>query len=194
MSMKVSIIGAGKLGTALARLSVAAGNETLVYARPKPMLDLILSTVVPEAQLVSFEEAAAADVVILALPRTALASFDFSQVTGVMIDATNPWAATGTVGEHTALDDLNVPVIRTLNHISYEELTSDSQVLNPNALLRAVAVVDAGAGTETAVELVRSLGFEPVVVPPASAGLFEPDGELFGAWLTSENIRTETAQ
>ncbi len=192
--MKVSIIGAGKLGTALARLSVAVGHQTLIHARPKPMLELILSTVVPEAQLVSFEEAATADVVILALPRTALVDFDFTQVTGVIIDATNPWAATGTVGEHTALKGLNVPVVRTLNHISYEELTSDSQALNPNALSRAVAVVDAGPGTETAVELVRSLGFEPVVVSPEVAELFEPEGDLFGAWLTGENIRTETAR
>lgn len=70
--MKISIIGAGKLGTASARLTLAAGHQTLIYARPKPMLDTILATLVPQTQLVSLEDALAADIVVLAVPRTAL--------------------------------------------------------------------------------------------------------------------------
>ncbi len=186
--MKVSIIGAGKLGTALARLAVAAGHETLIHARPKPMLDIILGSLVPEAKLVSFEEAALADVMILAVPRTALDSFDFSLARGIIIDATNPWEATGTVVESSALAGLSVPVVRTLNHIAYEELTSDSRVLNPHALPRAVAVIEAGEGTAAAADFVESLGFDAVVVQDDAAHLFEPDGRYFGAPLTADEL------
>lgn len=142
--MKVSILGAGKLGTALARLSVAASHETLIYARPKPLLDIILGSLVPEARLVNFDEALSADAVIVALPRTALPSFDFSTARGLIVDATNPWEAAGTGGTEADLPGVQAPVVRTLNHIAYDDLTSDSRVLTPHALPRAVAVIDAG--------------------------------------------------
>lgn len=114
-------------------------------------------------------------------------------MTGLIIDATNPWEATGTAVETDVLSGLKVPVIRTLNHIAYNDLTADSQVLNPNALPRAVALVDAGPGTGLAQQFVESLGFDAVPVPPAAASLFEPKGELFGVFLTAENIRSEVA-
>lgn len=189
--MKVSILGAGKLGTALARLSVAAGHETLVYARPKPMLDIILGSLVPEAQLVDFEGALDADVVIVALPRTALPGFDFSAARGVVVDATNPWDAAGTAGAVFELPGVQVPVIRTLNHVAYDALTSDSRALNPYALPRAVAVIDAGQGSEAlgaTVQLVDSMGFDAVLMPESTAHLFEPDGDAFGAFLTKEQM------
>ncbi|MGH1977171.1 NADPH-dependent F420 reductase [Rothia sp. L_38] len=189
--MKVSILGAGKLGTALARLSVAAGHETLIYARPKPLLDIILSSLVPEAQLVDFESALKADIVIVALPRTALPNFDFSAAHGLVVDATNPWESAGTAGTEFELPGVQVPVVRTLNHIAYDDLTSDSRVLNPHALPRAVAVIDAGQGDkalETACELVSSLGFDVVLMPESAAHLFEPDSPAFGAFLTKEQM------
>lgn len=130
---------------------------------------------------------------MLAVPRTALGELSLDRVTGLIIDATNPWEATGTAVETDALSGLKVPVIRTLNHIAYNDLTADSQVLNPNALPRAVALVDSGPGTGLAQQFVESLGFDSVPVPPAAASLFEPEGELFGVFLTAENIRSEVA-
>lgn len=189
--MKVSILGAGKLGTALARLSVAAGHETLVYARPKPLLDIILGSLVPEAQLVDFDDALDTDLVIVALPRTALPGFDFSVAHGVIIDATNPWEAAGTAAADFELPGVQVPVIRTLNHIAYDDLTSDGRALNPYALPRAVAVIDEGQGKEPidmVLDLVGSLGFDAVLMPESAAHLFEPDGDAFGAFLTKEQM------
>lgn len=185
--MKVSNLGAGKLGTALARLSVAAGHETLIYARPKPLLDIILSSLVPEAQLVDFESALKADIVIVALPRTALPSFDFSAAHGLVVDATNPWESTGTAGTEFELPGVQVPAVRTLNHIAYDDLASDSKALNAYALPRAVAVIDEGQGPdalEKIRQLVESFGFDAVVLPARFAHLFEPDGPAFGAFLT----------
>lgn len=189
--MKVSILGAGKLDTALARLSVAAGHETLIYARPKPLLDIILSSLVPEAQLVDFESALKADIVIVALPRTALPNFDFSTAQGLVVDATNPWESARTAGTEFELPGVQVPVVRTLNHIAYDDLASDSRALNAYALPRAVAVIDAGQrpdALEQIRQLVESFGFDAVVLPVHLGPFFEPDGPAFGAFLTKEQM------
>ncbi|WP_175406878.1 NAD(P)-binding domain-containing protein [Brevibacterium sp. CS2] len=71
----IGIVGVGKLGTALGRLVIDAGCELALAGRPgQPMLDLIVSSLLPEAQLVDFAELAArADITILAVPRPALA-------------------------------------------------------------------------------------------------------------------------
>ena len=37
------------------------------------------------------------------------------------------------------------------------------------------------------------LGFGAVAVPPEHAGLFRPDGRLFGAWLDAERLATAVA-
>lgn len=131
-------------------------HETLIYARLKPLLDIILSSLVPEAQLVDFESVLKADIVIVALPRTALPSFDFSAAQGLVVDATNPWESAGTAGTEFELPGIQVPVIRTLNHITYDDLASDSRALNTHALPRAVAVVDAGQEPDT-LEKIRQL-------------------------------------
>lgn len=182
--MKVSTLGAGKLDTALARLSVAAGHETLIYARPKPLLDIILSSLVPEAQLVDFESALKADIVIVALPRTALPSFDFSAAHGLVVDATNPWEPAGMAGTEFELPGVQVPVVRTLNHIAYDDLASDSRALNAYALPRVVAAIEAGQGSgalERICQLVESLGFDAALIPVHLAHLLSrtaPPSEL----------------
>lgn len=63
----------------------------MIYARPKPLLDITLGSLVPEACLVNFDEALSTDVVIVALPCTALPGFNFSAASGLVVDATNPW-------------------------------------------------------------------------------------------------------
>ncbi|MBS5748199.1 MULTISPECIES: NADPH-dependent F420 reductase [Actinotignum] len=92
----IGLLGAGKLGTAIGRLAAEAGFPLAVSVRPgNPLYDLTLPTLLPTARLVSFEELArTADILILALPQPALASIDLSGVRGIVVDATNAWAAT----------------------------------------------------------------------------------------------------
>ena len=67
------IIGAGKLGAAVGRLAAAAGLTTLVTAHPSSLLPVIVGSVLPEAELVSWdrltEPEERADVVVLDPPR-----------------------------------------------------------------------------------------------------------------------------
>ena len=66
----IGILGAGRVGTAVARLAVAAGYEVRVAtARPPAEIALLLEIMVPGAKADTAEDLiAASDIVILALP------------------------------------------------------------------------------------------------------------------------------
>ena len=83
---------------------------------------------------------------------------------------------------------------RTLNHVSYEELIDSARPGSEGGTRRVLGVVsDDPEAQATASELVDLLGFGAVAVPPEHAGLFRPDGRLFGAWLDAERLATAVA-
>ena len=92
--MTIGIIGAGKLGSALARLFTAAGHDVVIANKQGPQSLLRLEAeLAPRLKAGTPTQAAAAEVVILALPWRALASTlpTLGPWTGrLVIDATNP--------------------------------------------------------------------------------------------------------
>ena len=66
----IGIFGAGKVGTALARLLVASGYDVLISGSPRQTaLDLLVSVVAPGTRVVSAADLVAqADVIIVAVP------------------------------------------------------------------------------------------------------------------------------
>jgi 8-hydroxy-5-deazaflavin:NADPH oxidoreductase len=68
---RLGILGAGKLGTAVARLAVDAGRQVLIAdERTGPMIQLIVSTVASGARLVSKDEMLASSDIVLLASRT----------------------------------------------------------------------------------------------------------------------------
>jgi predicted dinucleotide-binding enzyme len=214
---RVGVIGAGKIGTAIARQSVRSGLEVQVHSRQDPRT--VRARIPAAAAGVPGPAADAAgtarpDVLVLALPLHAVLAMDRDRCSGgVVIDATNPWGPEDTAalerarasygpvlpdgGAHASSSELvavhlrGARVVKALNHIGYHDL--EDQARRPGARGRralAVAGDDAGA-RELAARFIDRLGFDPVQVDGlGQARHLEPDGAVFGTVRGREDLST----
>jgi len=190
----VGILGAGKLGTVLARLSVAAGYRTLIAASADPAaIGLIVEVMAPGAEArPSVEVADRADIVILAVPLGKYRTLPAAQLAGkVVVDAMNYWPSVD--GAIPAFRDAaasslviarSLPgarLVKALSHLGYHQLDEDARPAgSPDRHAMAIAGDDLGAVREVA-ELVDRFGFDPVVAGGLAAGArFGPGTVLFG--------------
>ena len=190
---RLGILGAGKLGTAVARLAVDAGRQVLIAdERTTPMIELIVSTVAPGARLVSKDEMlASSDIVLLAIPYSRLTELDLPSFAGaIVIDATNPWLeADGTNPPGSPLKGQpGMRVVRSMNHLAYEDVGAYAEPTGgPFRTAIAIASDDVAARKAVAL-LVDELGFDPVELDGRSAWLLDTNGPFFGRRLSQAEM------
>lgn len=189
MGDRLGILGAGKLGTTVARLATDAGWEVLIAdVRTDPMIELIVSTVASGSQLVGVDDMlASSEIVLLAIPYSRVSDLDPEKLAHVIvIDATNPWLeADGANPPESPLRGRpGIRLVRSLNHVAYEELLAYAEPAGaPFRTAIAVASDDVEARGKVAA-LVDALGFDAVELDGRSAWLLETNGPFFGRRLS----------
>lgn len=180
----LGIIGAGQIGSQLARLGVANGYDVVLSnSRGPATLEGLITELGPRARAALPAEAAAAgDLVIVTIPLHAIDALPVPELAGKLVIDTNNYYPERD-GEIAALDEETTTtaellqdlltesrVVKAFNHIYAADLTTDglpAGAENRRALVIAGNDPDA---RETVTALLDDFGFDTVDLGPLNEG------------------------
>ncbi|KQO08881.1 NADP oxidoreductase [Agreia sp. Leaf244] len=181
----IGLIGAGHIGSQLARLSIASGYDVVISnSRGPETLSALVEELGPKARAATAEEAAkAGDLVIVTIPLKAYESVPVEPLAGkIVIDTNNYYPQRdGNIAEldsksttSAALLQKHLPtskVVKAFNHIEAAKLTSEAQ--EPRTENRRALVISGDNGDAKTIvsSLIDGFGFDVV-----------DDGSLANSW------------
>lgn len=197
----IGILGAGRVGTAVARQALAAGYDVrLATRKPAEDIALMVELVTPGACAVTAGEIAQADLVVLALPLGRYRMLEPDALAGrIVVDAMNYWAPTdGILPEFEAGEASSLVIqrflpqsrlVRALNHVGYHDFEMRARAPgHPERSALALAGDDAAARAAVAAVIDR-LGYDPVDAGAlAESHRFDAGSPIFGPALTKAEV------
>jgi len=200
---RLGIVGAGKLGTTIARAAIAARYDVAMSGSgTAERIALIVDVLAPGARAVSTDEVVDhADLIVLAVPMHRFRELPRDLFAGkILVDAMNYWEEIDGVDEELATAPAGTSVIvqkrfpsarviKSLNQLGYHEFEEGRRPRGtPGRIAMAVAGDDRAAVFEVT-QLVDRLGFDAVDVGPLETGVaMEPDGLVFGAFYRADEL------
>src|SRR6478672_3094532 len=172
---RVGIIGAGRLGQAMARTALRAGRDVVIAnSRGPESLASVVSELGDGVSAGTVNQAAAAGIVVIAVPwdsvPEAVQGIDWKGK--AVIDATNDWAADDLNGRTSSeiVADLvaGARVVKAANTLGAEVLASDPQEAGGRRVI-FISGDDADAKAEV-VALFQDAGFAPIDLGDLATG------------------------
>ena len=201
----IGILGAGRVGSAIARTALASGYAVhIAGSGPAADIQLIVDIVTPGAvAMTAAEVAASSDLVVLAVPMHKFRSVDPATLAGkLVLDTMNYWqpidgqldefagdprGSSEVVAEYFA----GARLVKTLNHIGYHDLETDARPAGA-ADRHALAIAGDADAASVVAEVIERFGFDAVYAGPLEAGVaFEPGSPVFGGRHTAAELRAE---
>lgn len=200
---RLGIVGAGRVGTTLARAAVAAGYDVAISGSgPADRIALIVDVLAPGARAVSTAEVVRdADLIVLAVPMHRFRELPHDRFAGkILIDAMNYWEdldgadqelAKAPAGSSVVVQKWfpSARVVKALNHITYYKFDESRRPHGAPGRIALAVAGDDRAAVAAAMQLIDRLGFDPIDAGPLEAGVaLDPDGPVFGASYTAGEL------
>ena len=204
----IGFIGAGNIGSQVARLSIAAGHDVVVSnSRGPETLAALIAELGPKARAGTAEDAAkAGEIVVVSIPLKNIGAVPAAPLAGkVVIDTNNYYPQRD--GHIKALDDestttaellqAHLPtskVVKAFNHIYAAQLTTEGTPRGtPNRRALVIAGDDAGAKQQVTA-LLDAFGFDAVDAGPLAEGWrIQRDTPGYGPTHDAEQVRADLA-
>ena len=204
----MGLIGAGHIGSQIARLAVKHGYEVVISnSRGPETLTELVAELGPRARAATPSEAAAAgDIVVVTVPLKNYRQVPVAPLAGkIVIDTNNYYPERdGHVpeldNESTTTSELlqaHLPtsrVVKAFNHIYAAQITTDGRPAGAKDR-RALAIAgDDAAAKETVTRLLDEFGFDTVDIGPLSASWrIQRDTPGYGPRRNAEQLRQDLA-
>jgi predicted dinucleotide-binding enzyme len=191
----LGIVGAGKMGTTIARAAMTAGYDVTLSGSGQPdRIALIVDVLAPGARTVTTHEVVgAAGLIVLAVPMHRFRELPQDLFAGkIVVDAMNYWEDIDGVDEElaTAPGGTSVVVqqrfpsarvVKSLNQLGYYDFEENRRPRGVPGRIAMAAAGDDRAAVAAVLQLVDRLGFDAVDAGRLEAGLaLQPDGPVFG--------------
>ncbi|MDN4640378.1 NADPH-dependent F420 reductase [Agreia sp. PsM10] len=181
----IGLIGAGHIGSQLARLSIASGYDVVISnSRGPETLSALVEELGPKARAATAEEAAeAGDLVVVTIPLKAYESVPVEPLAGkIVIDTNNYYPQRdGNIAELDSKSATSAAllqkhlrtskVVKAFNHIEAAKLTSEAQAPRTENRRALVISSDNGDAKTIVASLIDGFGFDVV-----------DDGSLANSW------------
>lgn len=208
--MRIGIIGAGKIGSTVAKLWVGAEHEVKLASRHPDELEGLVRSLGDRASAGTSEEAARfGDVVMITVPLKAipeLAREIASLLSGkVVLDTGNAYVqgdgeiareATEYPGGTAAWAAAKFPGarwVKAFNSVNYKTLESEAH--RGGAQVGIPLASDDQGALEIAARLVRDAGFDPVILGPLARGKdVEPNTPAYNTGMSGTDLRRAVAK